>query len=214
MFKRINFEKLFASTIFLLFAVSLSAQNHQTVTAREYIENREFLRGKVLMAQVEDGDTNLFIKIRPIKIFPPRKFKNKREKRKYNRLARKVKKVYPYAQKVKKIFNETELVLMTMDNKREKKKYLKKKEKELKKEFEDDIRNMTFSEGRILIKLIDRETGRTSYELIRHFKGNVSAMFWQSIARIFSTDLKYNYNAKGEDEWIEEIVAKIENGLM
>jgi hypothetical protein len=122
--------------------------------------------------------------------------------------------MYPYAQEVKQVYNETELVLMTMDNRKDQKRYLDKKEKELQANFEDDIRNMTFSEGKVLIKLIDRETGQTSYELIKHFKGNISAVLWQSVARVFSTDLKYDFDAKGEDAWIEEIVSKIENGLL
>jgi len=147
-------------------------------------------------------------------IFPPRKFASKKQQQKYDKLVRRVKKMYPYAQEVKQVYNETELVLMTMDNRKDQKRYLDKKEKELQANFEDDIRNMTFSEGKVLIKLIDRETGQTSYELIKHFKGNISAVLWQSVARVFSTDLKYDFDAKGEDAWIEEIVSKIENGLL
>ncbi len=202
------------SVLFLVFPLFVFSQEYRTVSVKEYLDNRDELRGKIVMGKIEDGDTSLFVKVKPIKIFPPRKFANKRQYRRYNRLTRKVQKMYPYALEVKRIFHETELVLMTMDDEKEKRKYLKKAEKKLKADFEDDIRGMTFSEGRILIKLIDRETGHTSYELIQHFKGNVSAMFWQSVARMFSTNLKYDYDAKGEDEWIEEIVAKIENGVL
>jgi hypothetical protein len=125
-----------------------------------------------------------------------------------------VKKVYPYALTINNIFKETEFVLAQMDNEREKKLYIKTKEKELKKEFEGSIREMTYTQGRILIKLVDRETGHTSYELVQHFKGNISAIFWQSIARVFSTNLKYEYDAQGDDKWIEEIVTKIESGTL
>jgi hypothetical protein len=162
----------------------------------------------------ENGDTLLFYKMRPVIIYPPRKFKNKRERRKYTRMVRYVKKVYPYSIIIKNIFVESEFVLRNMDNEREKKLYIKQKEKELKKEFEDDIRNMTYSQGRILIKLVDRETSHTTYELVKHFKGGVSAFFWQGVAKVFQTDLKYEYDPEGTDKWIEEIVALIENGQL
>jgi hypothetical protein len=162
----------------------------------------------------ENGDTLLFYKMRPVIIYPPRKFKNKRKRRKYTRMVRYVKKVYPYSIIIKNIFVESEFVLRNMDNEREKKLYIKQKEKELKKEFEDDIRNMTYSQGRILIKLVDRETSHTTYELVKHFKGGVSAFFWQGVAKVFQTDLKYEYDPEGTDKWIEEIVALIENGQL
>ncbi len=207
-------KKIIPAILLILFPLLAAAQNYQTVTVEEYLDNRDALKGRILMATVEDGDTNLFIKIKPIIIFPPRKFAGKKQQQKYDKLVRRVKKMYPYAQEVKQVYNETELVLMTMDNRKDQKRYLDKKEKELQANFEDDIRNMTFSEGKVLIKLIDRETGQTSYELIKHFKGNISAVLWQSVARVFSTDLKYDFDAKGEDAWIEEIVSKIENGLL
>ncbi|MCF6185115.1 MAG: DUF4294 domain-containing protein [Bacteroidales bacterium] len=101
-----------------------------------------------------------------------------------------------------------------MDNNRERRNYINEKEKELKKEFEGDIRNMTYSQGRILIKLVDRQTGNTTYQIVKHFKGGVSAFFWQGIARIFQTNLKYEYDPDGTDKWIEEIVVRIENGQL
>jgi len=162
----------------------------------------------------ENGDTAFYYKMRPIIIYPPRKFRNKHDKNKYNRLVRNVKKVYPYSIIIKNIFIESEFVLRHLDNERQRKQYINQKEKELKKEFEDDIRNMTYSQGRILIKLVDRETSHTSYELVKHFKGGVSAFFWQGIAKIFQTDLKYEYDPDGTDKWIEEIVARIENGQL
>jgi hypothetical protein len=91
---------------------------------------------------------------------------------------------------------------------------MEKAEEELKAEFEDDIRNMTLNQGRILIKLIDRETGNSSYDLVKDLRGTFQAFFWQSIARIFSTNLKesFNPNANKEDKMIEDIIETIENG--
>ena len=161
-----------------------------------------------------EGDTTFNVQMSPVVIFPPRTFRNKRERKRYYRLVRNVKKVYPYSLIIKRIFIESEFVLRHMDNNRERKRYINEKEKELKKEFEDDIRNMTYSQGRILIKLVDRETNHTTYELVKHFKGSVSAFFWQGVARVFQTNLKYEYDPEGTDKWIEEIVARIENGQL
>ena len=94
------------------------------------------------------------------------------------------------------------------------KKYYKKIEEELKKEFDGDIRKMSASQGRILIKLIDRETGDTSYEILQEFRGNVSAFFWQSFSRMFGQDLKSDYDPYGDDKDIESIVQLIEAGAI
>jgi hypothetical protein len=81
-------------------------------------------------------------------------------------------------------------------------------------EYEDDMREMTMTQGRLLIKLIDRETQNTSYDLIRDFRGKFSAAFWQGIARIFGTNLKEEYDAYGEDAPIELIINEIESGRL
>jgi hypothetical protein len=76
------------------------------------------------------------------------------------------------------------------------------------------LRKLTFTQGRILIKLIDRETGHTTYEIVKELKGSLSAFFWQSVARIFGSNLKMEYDAKGDDRMIEDIVIRIENGML
>lgn len=203
--------------IFVILLISFFASNtfaQRKLSYKDLLDPETRSKGDIVCLEVIDGDSNYVVKMKPIKIFPVRKFKNKRERRRYNRMARNVIKVYPYSQTIKNIFRETELTLHTIEGEKERKRYIKRKEKELKKEFEDDIRQMTYSQGRILIRLVDRETGHTTYELIQHFKGNVSAIFWQSIARIFSTNLKYDYDKDGEEKWIEEIVALIENGQL
>jgi len=185
------------------------------MNAVEMLKKMENEGGGILEVKISpEGDTTFHAAISPVYIYPPRVFKSKRERKRYYRLVRNVKKVYPYSQIIKKIFIESEFVLRHMDNNRERRKYINKKEKELKREFEDDIRRMTYSQGRILIKLVDRETHHTSYELVKHFKGSVAAFFWQGVARVFHTDLKYEYDPDGADKWIEEIVAKIENGQL
>ena len=199
--------------ILLFFTVQLFGQTK--VNAIELLEKVEKEGGAIVIQRIdENGDTTLHVRIKPIIIYPKRTFRNKRHKKKYYRLVRNVKKVYPYSIIIKNIFVETEFVLQNMDNTKDRRKYLKLKEKELKRKFEGTIRNMTYSQGRILIKLVDRETQHTTYELVKHFKGGISAFFWQGIAKVFETDLKYEYDPDGTDKWIEEIVSRIENGQL
>ena len=105
-------------------------------------------------------------------------------------------------------------IYMNFKTDRERKAYIKKTEKDLFAEFEDQIRHMTVSEGRILIKLIDRESGKSSYEIIKEFKGGFSAFFWQTVARLFGHDLKSAYDAENEDKMIEYIVMQIDTGVI
>jgi len=201
--------------LILSIIVSSSFGQKKKLNAIEMLEKLKKEGGAIVEQKIsEDGDTSFLYNMKPIIIFPERVFKNKRQRRKYNRLVRNVKKVYPYSIIIKNIFVETEFVLQNMKKNRKRKKYLKNKEKELKRKFEGVIRNMTYSQGRILIKLVDRETSHTSYELVKHFKGSVSAFFWQGVAKLFQTNLKYEYDPDGTDKWIEEIVARIENGQL
>ncbi|MFK5968672.1 MAG: DUF4294 domain-containing protein, partial [Candidatus Marithrix sp.] len=85
-------------------------------------------------------------------------------------------------------------------------------EKELKKEFEDELKNLTMTQGKLLIKLVDRETGKTTYELVKQLRGSLSAFFWQSLAKLFGSNLKTEYDAAGEDKLIEDILIRIDNG--
>ena len=201
---------------FILFMFSgLHLFSQKKMNAIDVLNKIEKEGGGILEVRISpEGDTTFNVQMSPVVIFPPRTFRNKRERRRYYRLVRNVKKVYPYSLIIKRIFIESEFVLRHMDNNRERRKYINEKEKELKKEFEGDIRNMTYSQGRILIKLVDRQTNHTTYELVKHFKGSVSAFFWQGIARVFQTNLKYEYDPDGTDKWIEEIVARIENGQL
>ncbi len=168
----------------------------------------------LIPVKVIDGDTVPHINLRAVIIRPPFKFKNKRQRKKYGRLARYVKKVYPYSQIIKVKLYEINSQIDSLETKREKKKFMKKKEKELRAEFEGRLRKLTFKQGRILIKLVDRETGNTSYEVIKQLRGALSAVFWQSIARLFGSNLKSEYDAEGEDAMIEDIIVRIENGTL
>jgi hypothetical protein len=131
---------------------------------------------------------------------------------KYDRLIYNLKKVYPYAVIVKSRLAEINAGLEKIKDDHARKKYLRQTERELFGEYEDDVKDMTITQGRLLLKLIDRETANTSYDLIRQYRGSFSAAFWQSIARIFGTNLKEGYDPEGEDLLIESLMHEIENG--
>lgn len=147
-------------------------------------------------------------------VFPQPKDMSRRQLRQYTALELKVKKVYPIAKMAAIKLKEYNRVYLSFKKEKERKEYVKGIEKELFAEFETEIRTMTVSQGRILIKLIDRETGQSSYEIIKEFKGGFSAFFWQSIARIFGHNLKSEYDAANEDRMIEYIVWQIDQGMI
>jgi integrase len=136
----------------------------------------------------------------------------KSDYRRYERLIYNIKKVYPYAKVVRLRLERVNEELKNIPDEKDRKNYIKSIEKDVFAEYEDDIRQMTITQGRLLIKLIDRETQNTSYDLIREYRGKIAAGFWQGIARIFGTNLKEHYDADGEDLLIELIINEIDLG--
>lgn len=163
---------------------------------------------------IVDGDTMPFFQLKPVDVWEKRTFKTKRAEKKYSRLKKKVIKVYPYAKLAGVKLNEFASILDTVQSERQKKKFYKQIEEELKAEFGAELKKLSMSEGRILIKLIDRETGNTSYALVNDLRGKLTAFFWQSFARIFGHNLKDRYDPDGDDREIEYIVQQIEAGLI
>lgn len=137
---------------------------------------------------------------------------NRAKKQRYDKLQQKVIKVYPYAHVAGEVMRKYEERCRYVSDPGEQSKLLDQAEEQLKAQFEKDLRNLTISEGVILIKLIDRETGETSFQLVRDLKGRFSAFMYQSVARIFGHNLKDEYDPNGEDLWIENTVAMIEDG--
>lgn len=168
--------------------------------------------GTTVQARVVDGDTLAFVTLREFSLYSPRVFKTEKEAKKYGRLLRDVKAAYPYSKIASDKLKEYNTLLLSFKTEKERKEFLKNAEKQMKEEFENDLKNLTLRQGRILIKLIDRETGSSSYELVKDLKGSFSAFMWQSLARMFGSSLKDKYDAEGEDKMIEEIIILIEKG--
>lgn len=167
----------------------------------------------LLSAKVIDGDTIPVVYLHTIVVAEQWSARKRRKySRRYQKLIRDVKKAYPYAKLAGKKLKLYEKDLEALPNDRSRRKFMKNVETELRDEFEGDLRNLTVKQGVILIKLVDRETGDTSYELVKQFRGSFSAFFWQSVARLFGHNLKLDYDPFGEDYLIEEVIQLIETG--
>ena len=167
------------------------------------------VNGKLYDAYLNDGDTVPIIALPMVKVQKKRVFKNKRERRRYVRLERHVRKVYPYAKLANERLVAYEHSLKGMSESR-RKKFLRAAEKQIRKEFSDELKALTWTQGRILLRLIDRETGAASYELVKDLRGGFTAWIFQGVAKMFDFDLKSEYDPENDDKLIEEIVLKIE----
>jgi hypothetical protein len=169
-------------------------------------------RGRGVVYQewvVERGDSVPLIHLAPI-----RKYARKPDMRRYARMVRAVKKVYPIAQEAKRLMADMETELLAMPSKREQKLYIKGIQKRLIREYTPVLKKMTIYEGTILLKLIDRETQSTAFEIVKEFRGGFEAGFWQLFAKMFGNNLKTGYDPKGDDRMLEQIVTYYEKGLL
>jgi hypothetical protein len=168
----------------------------------------------VLRAKIVDGDTIPEVLLKELKVYALRIPKTRKEQKKLTKLIRNIKIVYPYARLAGIKLREYEQVLMDAPDEKTRKKLMKQAEKEINEEYGGELRDLTFSQGKILIKLIDRETGECSYELLQELRGNFTAFWYQAFARIWGYNLKVEYDPEHnkEDQRIEVIVRMIERG--
>ncbi|HOE05018.1 MAG TPA: DUF4294 domain-containing protein [Bacteroidales bacterium] len=132
---------------------------------------------------------------------------------KYLKMLRNFMKVYPIALQIKEEFVQIEADLKVM-NPRQQRKYMDLKDKELKRDYKKTLMKLTLSQSIMLVKLIDRETGNTSYQLIKDLRGSITAFFWQNIALLFNNNLKAKYDPDGDDKDIEMLVKRYEAGTL
>lgn len=166
----------------------------------------------VTRAVVIDGDTIPFMTLPVIEVITAADPNRTENLKRYLKLRRDVLKVYPYAKLASRTLKAINDTVSKLPNERARSKFIKQKEKEMKAKFEGDLKKLTFTQGTILIKLVDRETGNTSYELVKELRGSFQAFFWQSLARLFGSTLKSEYDGAGDDAAIESIVQSIEKG--
>jgi len=123
-----------------------------------------------------------------------------------------VKKVYPYAVLAAALLKEMDNKLAQIPSEKERKKFIKQCEKELRMKFEEDLKNLSVTQGRILMKLIYRETGKTTYQIVKEMRGGFEAAMWQALAYIFGNSMKIRYDPQGEDYMVEKAVQLVERG--
>lgn len=170
-----------------------------------------FRGGRYNGFEIDRGDTVIRVAVDPLYVFaPPKNMKQ------YEKLVRNVKKVYPYAVEARQYMRTLEAELDRIKSPREREKFIASMEREIVLKYTPILEKMTYTQGKILIKLIDRETARTPYQLLRDFRGRFTAGFYNAIAKIFKADLKQHYDPSkgGEDALIEQIVTLIEAGLL
>lgn len=163
---------------------------------------------------VYEGDTIPYVKLPTVYIFKPIKFKNRRQMNQYYKLIRDVKKVLPIANEVNRAIIETYEYLQTLPDEKARQKHLKQVEKSVKAQYTPRMKKLTFAQGKLLIKLVDRQTHSTGYELVKAFLGPFRAGFYQAFAALFGASLKKQYDPTGDDALTERIVLLVESGQL
>ncbi len=159
--------------------------------------------------EVEQGDSVQNIAVLPIYVF-----RRPADLRKYQRMVIAVKKTYPIAKVARQRMAEMEEKLLTLPTRKAQKAYTKQVEQQIKEEYTPVLKKMTRSQGKVLLKLIARETEYSSYEIVREFRGGFTAGFWQGVAKIFGANLNTEYDREDEDRMLEQIVTLYEAGLL
>ena len=186
---------------FSFIAVHMNAQE-QTTT----------INGYLVPACIYEGDTIASLRMPILYCFKPLNFKNKKQRQQYTRLVRNVKKTLPIAKEVNRAIIETYEFLQTLPDEKARQKHLNAVEKSVKEQYTPRMKQLTFSQGKLLIKLINRETDSSSFELVKAFLGPFKAGFYQAFAAIFGASLKKEYHPEGEDAMVEQIVLLVESG--
>lgn len=164
--------------------------------------------GKVLF----QGDSVQYMEMNNVYVYPQLTFKNQKQAKAYMRLVTNVKKVLPLAKEARQLLIETAEVLETLPTKEAKDAHIKKVESEIFRTYKPKMKKLTYSQGKLLIKLIDRECHSSSYEMIQAFMGPFRAGFWQTFAWAFGASLKKEYDAEGTDRLTERVVLMVEAG--
>jgi hypothetical protein len=202
--------KVFSFIICFVFSIGLHAQSEIAMDSIRI--DTIYHQYYTAIWKVTPRDTFAVATIAPVQIYAY--CPNRSRKKSMDKMERKVAKVYPYAKAAGDVMRAYEAKCKVITDPKQQKALLDQAEAQMKAQFEKDLRQMTISEGVILVKLIDRETGNTSYKLVQELRGKMSAFMWQGMARIFGQNLKDEYDPHGEDVAIENIVQRIEDGTI
>ena len=213
MLKRIN--TILTMTVMLLFTACMTAAAQGEITSEE---NEETTDSPVFVPMVKvgkalvDNDSIQYVELNTLYVYPKLTFKNEKQRQAYNRLVANIKKVLPIAKEVNSIIVETYEYLQTLPDKKSKDEHMKRVEKGIRKEYTPRMKKLTYSQGKLLIKLVYRECNSSSYQLIQAFLGPIRAGFYQAFASLFGASLTKKYDPEGMDKYTERIVRQVEAG--
>lgn len=191
-------------------AVFRSVENEMRVEASAV--NLQFFRYKEPV--LCDGEYIWSYLMPELPVYAPIKFKNEKQRAKYNKLIQNVKRTLPIAQRVRNIIGETYLILEQLPDEKSKSAHISAVEKSIKETFTPEMKKLTYAQGKLLIKLVDRECKQSSYEIVKAFFGPTKATFYQMFAWTFRSSLKKEYRPDDDDKMVERIVRQIETGQL
>lgn len=197
--------------IFILFLFCISPKAFAQLQSARNGEQRNV---QLVPMCIYEGDTIPCVDLPNVYIFKPLKFKNKKEIEKYYKLIRDVKKVLPISKEVNQAIVETYEYMMTLPNEKARRQHIKAVEKGMKEQYTPRLKKLTFAQGKLLIKLVDRQTNSTGYELVKAFMGPFKAGFYQTFAALFGASLKKQYDPAGEDALTERVILMVESGQL
>ena len=202
-------------TVMLLFTACMTAAAQGDITSEE---NEETTDSPVFVPMVKvgkalvDNDSIQYVELNTLYVSPKLTFTNEKQRQAYNRLVANIKKVLPIAKEVNSIIVETYEYLQTLPDKKSKDEHMKRVEKGIRKEYTPRMKKLTYSQGKLLIKLVYRECNSSSYQLIQAFLGPIRAGFYQAFASLFGASLTKKYDPEGVDKYTERIVRQVEAG--
>ena len=204
----LSYNKLAAALVFVLMFVCYGNMSGQVKNVTPQAKPSNILHYRII-----DGDTVFVETLRASKCYSRLPRQKGKEWRKYYRLVNNFARTYPYALASKKILLKVDSTIIAEGMRRGKRdKYINQMQKDLFKVFEEPMRSMTVSQGALLMKLIDREIGKTSFQIIKDYKNGIAAGFWQGIAKLFGSDMKKPYDPEGKDKQTEELVKLWQEG--
>ena len=204
---------LLLTVIFL--STSLSAQTEEHPEERQVdMDDPTFVPTVKVGKVLDNGDSIQYMEMNNVYVYPNLTFKNAKQAAAYNRLVKNVKTVLPIAKEVNQIIVETYEYLETLPDKKSKDEHMKRVEKSIIKEYKPRMKKLTYSQGKLLIKLVYRECDSRSYDIIKAFLGPIRAGFYQAFASLFGASLKKDYDAEGTDRLTERVVLMVEAGQL
>ncbi|MCR4583746.1 MAG: DUF4294 domain-containing protein [Prevotella sp.] len=212
--RRNSWRQVLTAVLVLLSVTPLSAQD-RVLTSEQVLADMDspsFVPTVKVGKVLEKGDSIQYMEMNPVYVFPQLSFKNKRQARNFMRLVTNVKKVLPLAKEARQILIETTEFMETLPNEKAKDEHIKRVEKDIFRTYKPKMKKLTYSQGKLLIKLIDRECHSSSYEMIKAFMGPLRAGFWQTFAWAFGASLRKEYDAEGTDRLTERVVLMVEAG--